>query len=157
MEQGLKPGKKWLVTDVTFVPLLHPQAYLATLVITTVLKVHSWVRLLMNFLSPAACIALSSTVKASQQGRSSLVKTSLISLCSRSNVHAVFNTKVLPSSSGGEPRAIEITCIIWGGESCGICDQQLERRWPTLGTGIFICQLSAYRLFRGSNDSTKSI
>lgn len=47
------------------------------LVIVAVLRYCSWVGLLTDFLPPVACVALSSTIKASSQGRGFQVKFSL--------------------------------------------------------------------------------
>lgn len=65
-------------------------------------------------LSPAACIAPSSTMKTSQQEGSFLVSTYLISPCAMINMCGVLSNRVFPSSSGGQGRAMAIVCIIWG-------------------------------------------
>lgn len=49
MEQIFNPVRKWLFNFLTVLPLLHPWAYLAILVIITARMVHSWVRLLIFF------------------------------------------------------------------------------------------------------------
>lgn len=50
MEQALNVTREWLVACIMFLALLHQWAHLAALVITVVLRVHSWMRLSMAFL-----------------------------------------------------------------------------------------------------------
>lgn len=49
MEQALNPVRKWLVTLITFFLLLYSMAYLTTLDITEVHRVHIYIRLLTFF------------------------------------------------------------------------------------------------------------
>lgn len=102
--------REWLVTPIALVPLLHACLYLAFQVIITVRQVHSWVRLLK--FPTSSCIAPSSTMKASHWGGSFLICTNLIVPCSVTNLCSAFSNRVLLSSSGGQPRAMAISCIL---------------------------------------------
>lgn len=102
--------REWLVTPIALVPLLQACLYLAFQAIITVRQVHSWVRLLI--FPTSSWMALSSTMKASHWGGSFLICTNLIVPCSVTNLCSAFSTRVLLSSSGGQPRAMAISCIL---------------------------------------------
>lgn len=59
----------------------------------------------------AAYIASFSTINASYQGIRFLVNANLIFVFPNSNMYGVFNTRVLPSSTGGQLRTMAINCI----------------------------------------------
>lgn len=68
----------------------------------------------MNPLKPRSCIAPSSAMKATQQGRNFLDSTELISLCFVTNGCNVFSWSVLLSISYREPRMIAIYSTVLG-------------------------------------------
>lgn len=82
------PPVKWvsdliieqLAIPTAVVPLLHMWAHLTWWFGLEFCRVHKWVRHIDAFSSPTACIASSSNVKASQQGRGFWPTSSLISL-----------------------------------------------------------------------------
>lgn len=72
---------------------------------------------------PETYRAPSGTMKASQWGGGPPVCTNLISPCPMSKMCAVFCNRVLPSNSGGQPRATAVACVVW---AWGIQDS-----WPS--------------------------
>lgn len=74
-------------------PLFPSKEYLARPVDIVAYRVHSWVRLL----GAEPC----STLKTDWRERSFQVSASPISLCSKTQVHVVFSSKVLLPSPGG--------------------------------------------------------
>lgn len=106
--------QKWLVTHMKVMPLLLSRAYLTKLLITVAHR-FSWVGQPMAPPPPAAWRVLFGTVKCGQQRGTSQSVTSLFApvpeVC-------VFNSRILPSSSGGgQPRITAIACIILGGST----------------------------------------
>ena len=72
----------------------------------------SWSSYLGKTVDLGACIAPSGATKASQQGRNFKINSSLISLDHESKMCGIFKNRVLLSSSGGQPRGMERTCIV---------------------------------------------
>lgn len=96
-EVGLNTIRKFLVTTIIFVLLLH-LCHNLLLVIFADHHAHSWVRLLMTF-PPRAYTALSSALRDRHKGRSTFININLTSHCLMPIVYVVFSTRVLTLTS----------------------------------------------------------
>lgn len=63
---------------------------------------------------PATCIAPSRTIKATGKGGHCQLTSSLISVCSATQMCGVFSNGVLSFSYGGQTRTVTITYIVLG-------------------------------------------
>lgn len=104
---NLNPIIKGLVTLMTFMPLLHPQAFLSRTIIIVSYQIHSRGQLMIT---PTGCRAPSITMKASQQGLNFFHYNSISSCCTI-QICGVFRNRVLLSSYRRPPRALAMSCI----------------------------------------------
>lgn len=79
-----------------------------------------------GFSLPAAYRVPSSTMKTSQQERSFLLSSNLISLCLTPNRRGFFSSWVLPFHSGGHPRAMATGYIVLGVPKASLTDNSQE-------------------------------
>lgn len=93
---------------------------------------------LMTSPSPATCVVLSSSIKASHQTGSFLLGINLISPCPMTEVCGVFSSEVLLSSSNGQPRAMAMACIVGGVSRTFLIKKKIKGKCPTAETGLFI-------------------
>lgn len=103
-------------------------------------RVHSWVGLMIPFFPSAACVAFSCSMKAGQEEWSFQVTTYLISSYSVTQVLSVFISMVLPSSSGGKPRALAIACDVWKVYRTSMTNSS-KRTNPLLALGLLFFSL----------------
>lgn len=109
MEWALNLIRKRFVTATMFLPLLHQQTHLVRASTIIVPRDHSGLRKTVDgFTPPAACIATSGIMKASQKKGKLWVCSTLISSFSVIQLSGVFRNKVLLLSFGKMLRKMAI-------------------------------------------------